>query len=119
MFCAPADLAASLISSVQVVDEFKYYSVVTASAERAVPGCAAAVRNVLAATISSASTKAEIASKLGLCDPLPLYLLSGSVDLLVDEISMIVMYTCELMPQIFPASNELKFRRLTRLQLLL
>ena len=117
MFCAPADLAATLISSVQVVDEFNYYSVVTASAERAVPGCAAAVRSVLAATLASASTKAEISSKLGLCDPLPLYLLSGSADLLVEELSMIVMYTCELMPQIFLNSNEMELRRLTPLQL--
>jgi hypothetical protein len=95
MICACADLTGTLTKA-QVVDEFKYYSVVTASAERAVPGCAAAVRSVLAATLASASTKDEISSKLGLCEPLPAYLLNASADMLVDEISMIVMYTCEL-----------------------
>ena len=78
----------------QAVDQFAYYAVVTASAERAAPGCPAAVRAVLASTLDVAATKEEIASNLGLCDPLPLYLQQGSLDLLVDEINMIVMYTC-------------------------
>jgi hypothetical protein len=59
-----------------------------------VPGCPAAVRRVLADTLASASSKDEITSKLGACEPLPRYLQQGDLDLLVDEISMIVMYTC-------------------------
>jgi hypothetical protein len=79
----------------QAVDEFLYYSVVTASAERAVSGCSAAVRHVLATTLASAASKDEVISNLGLCEPVPLYLQQGSLDLLVEEINMIVMYTCE------------------------
>jgi hypothetical protein len=52
------------------------------------------VRAVLAATLASAASKDEVTSKLGVCDALPLYLQQGSLDLLVDEINMIVMYTC-------------------------
>jgi hypothetical protein len=48
----------------------------------------------LADTLASASSKDEITSKLGACEPLPRYLQQGDLDLLVDEISMIVMYTC-------------------------
>jgi hypothetical protein len=90
----------------QVVDQFAYYAVVTASAERAAPGCPAAVRDVLANTLAAATAKDEIASKLGLCDPLPLYLQEGSLDLLVDEINMIVMYTCKPLPSLgLPSSR--------------
>jgi hypothetical protein len=65
------------------------------------------VRSVLAGTLASAASKDEIISKLGLCEPLPLYLQQGSRDLLVDEINMIVMYTCTLSRQLFPIlSNE-------------
>ncbi len=52
------------------------------------------MRAVLAATLASAASKDEVTSKLGVCDALPLYLQQGSLDLLVDEINMIVMYTC-------------------------
>jgi hypothetical protein len=58
------------------------------------------VRGVLAGTLASAASKDEIISKLGLCDPLPLYLQEGSHDLLVDEINMIVMYTCAVFQQL-------------------
>ena len=73
----------------QAVDDHAYYSVVTASAERAVPGCPAAVRDVMSSTLASAASKDEITSNLDLCE-LPLYLQEGSLHLLVDEINMIV-----------------------------
>jgi hypothetical protein len=84
-----------LMSALQAVDEFKYYSIVTASAERAVTGCPAAVREVLASTLAAAKSKDEVTLGLGLCEPLPLYVQEGGLDLLVDEINMIVMYTCK------------------------
>ena len=76
------------------------------------------MRAVLASTLAVATSKDEIASKLGLCDPLPVYMQEGSVDLLVDEINMIVMYTCtSLPPRCLLSSLWLALWRLTRLQL--
>ncbi len=93
----------------QAVDDLAYYSVVTASAERAVPGCPAAVRDVMSSTLASAASKDEITSNLDLCE-LPLYLQEGSLHLLVDEINMIVMYTCAFLFMFL-------LIRLTRMQL--
>ena len=76
----------------QNVDQYAYYAVVTESADKAVPGCAAAVRGVLARTLAVA-TKDAIISGLDLCAPLPPYLAAGSAALLVEEISMVVMYS--------------------------
>ena len=68
------------------------------------------MRDVLANTLAAATAKDEIASKLGLCDPLPLYLQEGSLDLLVDEINMIVMYTCKPLPSLGLPSSRVPLR---------
>jgi pimeloyl-ACP methyl ester carboxylesterase len=75
----------------QSIDQYAYYRVVTESAERASPGCPAAVRSMLASTLAIA-TKDEIVSKL-LCTPLPEYLQNGDLTLLVDELSMVFTYS--------------------------
>lgn len=77
----------------QAVNQYDYYRVVTESAEKAVPSCPAAVRRVLASTLAAAADKAAIVSGLDLCAPLPPYLDAGSVKLLVEEVSMVIMYT--------------------------
>jgi pimeloyl-ACP methyl ester carboxylesterase len=75
----------------QTVDQYAYYRVITESAERASPGCPAAVRTMLASTLATA-TKDEIVSKL-LCLPLPEYLQNGDLELLVNEVSMVFTYS--------------------------
>ena len=77
----------------QAVDQYAYYKVITQSAERAVPGCAAAVRQVVAATLGASPTKAQVVTGANLCKPLPDYIASGPDSLLVDELSMVVMYS--------------------------
>jgi pimeloyl-ACP methyl ester carboxylesterase len=76
----------------QAVDQYAYYKVITESAEKASPGCAPAVRSVLAATLATAD-KALITARLNLCTPLPEYLAQGDGALLRDELSMVVMYS--------------------------
>jgi len=75
----------------QTVDQYAYYRVITESAERASPGCPAAVRTMLASTLATA-TKDEIVSKL-LCLPLPEYLQNGDLELLLNEVSMVFTYS--------------------------
>jgi hypothetical protein len=77
----------------QVVDQYAYYKLVTESAVRASSGCADAVRAMLTATLAAASSKAQIIAGANLCTPLPSYLDAGDTELLVEEVSMIVMYT--------------------------
>lgn len=49
---------------------------------------------MLAATLGSPGvTKGAIASNLNLCQPLPQYIAEGSTELMVEEVSMVVMYT--------------------------
>jgi hypothetical protein len=76
----------------QGVEQSAYYSRVTASAERASPGCPAAVRRVLAATLASA-TKAQMVAGLNLCTPLPPYIAAGDDALMRDEVAMVFEYT--------------------------
>lgn len=76
-------------------DPSAYYAVITRSAERAVPGCAAAVRFMLAATIASASSSpfqsvADAAQQLNVCAPLPSYVASD-LSLFLRELNMAVM----------------------------
>ena len=85
--------SAPLLFYSQLVDQYAYYKVVTESAERASPGCPAAVRSMLASTLASAS-KAQAISKLNLCQPLPDYIAQGSDQVLREELAMVVMYTC-------------------------
>jgi len=84
--------SAPMLFYAQAVDQFAYYRVVTESAERAVPGCPAAVRRVLAATLAAAG-KDEMAARLGLCAPLPAYLAAGDAALLRDELAMVFQYS--------------------------
>ena len=74
----------------QQTDQYAYYQKVTESAEAAVPGCPAAVRSMLASTLVGAS-KAAMVAKLNLCSPLPAYLEAGDAELLLEELSMVVM----------------------------
>ena len=76
----------------QLVGQYDYYRVVTESAERASPGCPGAVRSMLAQTLARAS-KDEIATQLNLCTPLPAYIAEGDDQVMIDEVSMVVMYT--------------------------
>ena len=79
----------------QKVPQYAYYQRVTESAERASPGCPAAVRAMLASTLAVA-TKAQVAAQLNLCTPLPAYIAQGDDTVMRDEVSMVVSYTCEL-----------------------
>jgi pimeloyl-ACP methyl ester carboxylesterase len=56
----------------QETDQYAYYKVVSQSAERASPGCWAAVQNAL--NVVMAASTADIISKLGVCTPLPPYM---------------------------------------------
>lgn len=76
----------------QRVDQFAYYKRVTESAEKAVPGCPAAVRRILGSTLAGTSKNAMI-NGLGLCSPLPQYLEEGSAEILSQELAMVVSYT--------------------------
>jgi hypothetical protein len=76
----------------QQVGEYRYYEIVTKSAEAASPGCSGNVRTMLQKTLS-ASSMTDIIKNLGLCTPLPRYIEDQGVRTLVDEINMIVMYT--------------------------
>lgn len=75
----------------QDVQQYAYYEVVTNSAEKASPGCAAAVRSMLATL--QAADKPTIINKLELCSPLPDYIQQDPVSTMINEINMVVMYT--------------------------
>jgi len=77
----------------QAVDQYEYYAVVTESAKRVSPTCPDAVRSMLAKTLATAKTVDEVVAGARLCDPLPPYLASGDLGLLVNEVSMVVAYT--------------------------
>ena len=85
--------SAPMLFYAQQVPAEAYYASVTASARRASATCPDAVRAVLAATLASGASKDAIAAKLGLCTPLPDYLVAGDADLLVDEVSMVFAYS--------------------------
>lgn len=75
----------------QAVAQGAYYALVTASAEKAVAGCAAATRSMLAQTLASAASMGAIVAGANLCDPIPSYI--DTLELLMQEVSMVVMYT--------------------------
>ena len=77
----------------QETDQYAYYKVITESAARASAACPDAVRAVLAATLASGASKAQITAGAKLCTPLPDYLEAGSVELLQEEVNMVFMYT--------------------------
>jgi pimeloyl-ACP methyl ester carboxylesterase len=86
--------SAPLLFYAQTISQYKYYEVITKSAEKAAVGCADSVRWMLANTLHALdTTKADIVSELGLCAPLPPYIASGAKELLVEEIDMVVMYS--------------------------
>jgi pimeloyl-ACP methyl ester carboxylesterase len=74
----------------QATAQYEYYRIVTESAEKAVPGCPAAMRGALARTLAIA-TKDEMISGLNLCTPLPAYIDAGDALLLQQEVSMVIM----------------------------
>lgn len=80
----------------QEVDSNAYYQKVTDAAERAVPGCADAVRGALA--MLAGLSKDEAVTALNICEPLPPYLSEGDDDdanaqLFRDELNMVFMVT--------------------------
>jgi hypothetical protein len=75
----------------QDVQQYAYYEVITKSAEKASPGCAASVRSMLATLL--ASDKPTIIKNLELCSPLPDYIQQDPVSTMINEINMVVMYT--------------------------
>lgn len=77
----------------QQADEFGYYKVITKSAERAVPGCADAVRKSM--NMVTKTSDADLIKSLGICTPLPPYLANGNDQnaTLLSEILMIASTT--------------------------
>mmetsp|Transcript_19725 Transcript_19725/g.46113 ORF Transcript_19725/g.46113 Transcript_19725/m.46113 type:complete len:508 (-) Transcript_19725:210-1733(-) len=71
----------------QEVDQFEYYKIITASAERASPNCPDAVRSAL--SIMLQTPVADLIKELGICTPLPAYLV-GHDDLFMSELVMAV-----------------------------
>ena len=71
--------------------EYEYYELITQSAEKAVPGCAAAVRASMAA-FDALPDQESIVAAMDLCEPLPAYM-DGDLQTLKDEVSMVAMYT--------------------------
>lgn len=83
--------SAPLTFYAQEVEQHAYYAKVTQSAERSLPGCAAALRTTFAALVAL-STAEEVVEGLGLCTPLPAYLRgSGRLELLREEVLMVFM----------------------------
>ena len=78
--------------SQEIGSQFDYYHVITKSAERSVKECPTAVRNSVKA-LHKLKTVHEVTETLGICDPLPDYLSGGNLELLLEEIDMIIMYT--------------------------
>eukprot|EP00325_Prymnesiales_sp_UTEX-LB-985_P000300 CAMPEP_0174705638 /NCGR_PEP_ID=MMETSP1094-20130205/8792_1 /TAXON_ID=156173 /ORGANISM="Chrysochromulina brevifilum, Strain UTEX LB 985" /LENGTH=458 /DNA_ID=CAMNT_0015903833 /DNA_START=484 /DNA_END=1860 /DNA_ORIENTATION=+ len=81
--------AASAPTSIyaQQIDQYAYYRVVTQTAEKAAPGCAKAVRSHLD-LIAAASTD-MLVDRLGLCEPLPPYIIWGGDAMLSRELILI------------------------------
>ena len=73
----------------QEVDQYKYYEIVTSSAEKASPGCPNAVRRSLALMMTLPME--DIIDALNICPTLPAYINNRSI--LVEEINMVVMYS--------------------------
>lgn len=78
--------------SQEIGSQFDYYQVITNSAEKSVEGCSAAVRNSVRA-LHQLKSIGEVLESLWICYGLPDYLIEGDLDLLLQEIDMIVMYT--------------------------
>ena len=78
--------------SQEIGSQFDYYHVITKSAERSVEGCSTAVRNSVKA-LHDLKTVKEVMRALWICDTLPEYLQGGDLELLLQEIDMIIMYT--------------------------
>ena len=75
----------------QQLDQYAYYQVVTSSARRVSKGCPAAV--LAALTLLGTASTAELTSRLGLCTPLPAYIVQGGEAMLRAELSMVFAYT--------------------------
>eukprot|EP01126_Amoeba_proteus_P027853 TRINITY_DN2756_c0_g1_i20.p1 TRINITY_DN2756_c0_g1~~TRINITY_DN2756_c0_g1_i20.p1 ORF type:complete len:332 (+),score=49.04 TRINITY_DN2756_c0_g1_i20:645-1640(+) len=90
---AYAASAPLLFWSGQVSSQYAYYQVVSRSAELSSTGCLADVRDMLTETLESSVDKNDVIKGLNLCLPLPDYLEKGDLELMVDEILMVVMYT--------------------------
>mmetsp|Transcript_13966 Transcript_13966/g.33834 ORF Transcript_13966/g.33834 Transcript_13966/m.33834 type:complete len:500 (+) Transcript_13966:63-1562(+) len=68
----------------QQVQQYDYYSIVSRSAERAVPGCVKAVRTALDEVLAFIrnNTIEESTKKLGFCQPLPAYVAQDKEELI-------------------------------------
>lgn len=80
--------SAPLTMYAQQVDSSAYYALITASAERSLPGCTAALRAGFA-DLWTLSDPKDVTRALGLCEPLPSYISAGGLTTLRDELSMV------------------------------
>ena len=91
-----------------------YYAKVTQSAERALPGCPAAVRAAIADYLAIES-KAGVVQALGLCTSaasMPHYIAAGGLPTLQRAVNMVLMYTfASLNMENYPPNNETALAR--------
>jgi pimeloyl-ACP methyl ester carboxylesterase len=101
--------SAPLLFYAQKIDQYAYYEVITKSAEKTAAGCADSVRWMLANTLHASNTaKADITTKLHLCEPLPPYIESGSTQLMAEEVDMIVMVSTNAAPLLLASRRPLQ-----------
>jgi pimeloyl-ACP methyl ester carboxylesterase len=101
----------------QRVSHSAYYARVTASAERSVPGCPAAVRQAIAAYLSLGSK--EVAARgLGLCTgetAMPAYIEAGNLTTLQLAVNMLLMYSfADLNMENYPPDSSSKLHKACR-----
>ena len=78
--------------SQEIGSQFDYYQRITETAEATVKGCSSAVRNSIKA-LHSLKNIIEVIEALWICHDIPEYLLHGDLNLFLQEIDMMVMYT--------------------------
>jgi len=80
--------SAPVLFYAQEVDQSAYYKIITSSAERAIKGCAAAVRYAM--TLLLTTPVEEVVSQLNICTPLPIYMQANDT-LFYEELAMVIM----------------------------
>ena len=83
--------SAPLTMYAQQIDQYAYYELITKSAERSLPGCAAALRSAFVDLLSL--DLESLQNELAVCEPLPPYVEVGGLSMLQQETAMALAIT--------------------------
>ena len=96
--------SAPLLYYTQTVDQYAYYSIITNSAERSLPGCSYFVRNAIDTVLTGQYSMQEVATKLNLCS-IPEYVQNNSTLFFSELVQIVAVQFANLNMENYPPNN--------------